>query len=344
LIIKVAIGDHDGSIRIFNENKSLTHQFKAHDKVVRRLKFNPFTSLLASCSSDSYVKIWHTNNYTEPLYTFKHDGEVYTMDFIDNNTIATGSLDKTVKIWNLSSGNLTNKINVEYSVSCIKMLPNGLLAVASESNLIRIFNYTNGNLTKTLNGHKNIVNNLELIVSNKFVYLASAGIDTTILIWDLNDNYKCIRNMTYSSDESYSHYLKFIEHSNLLVSSSSNKTVNIWEMPSGKLIKTIDDFTWHVLRSIDFVPDNSTNNSEDRGGGGGTLLIGGLDGKVIFWNVSSGIITRTYNMSFGFGIFSLAALDTTRKKTKFKSRERWSKILVNNFGQEFKARVALNNL
>ena len=161
------------------------------------------------------------------------------------------------------------------------MLPNGLLAVASESNLIRIFNYTNSNLTKTLNGHKNIVTNLELIVGNKFVYLASAGIDTTILIWDLNDNYKCIRNMTYSSDESYSHYLKFIEHSNLLVSSSSNKTVNIWEMPSGKLQKTLDDF-----------------------------------------------------IDFGFGIFLLGALDTTRKKKKFKSRERWSNILVNNFEYE----------
>jgi WD40 repeat protein len=58
---------------------------------------------------------------------------VYGIDFIDEDTIASGSKDQTIKIWSLSSGQTIRTINANSEVNCLKLLNNRIHLTAGPS-------------------------------------------------------------------------------------------------------------------------------------------------------------------------------------------------------------------
>ena len=60
------------------------------------------------------------NDLNAPIQIFKHDNESYAFEFLNANTMATGSWDNTVKIWNITNGILIRTINIDSHVNCIK--------------------------------------------------------------------------------------------------------------------------------------------------------------------------------------------------------------------------------
>ena len=131
------------------------------------MRFYPEKNLLVSCSRDTTVKIWNMNDLNAPIQIFKHDNESYAFEFLNANTMATGSWDNTVKIWNITNGILIRTINIDSHVNCIKKVSDGQIAVGSNLNDIKLYTYTNGKLGRTLKGHTSAVNDLELLVDDK---------------------------------------------------------------------------------------------------------------------------------------------------------------------------------
>ncbi|MEZ2236515.1 protein kinase, partial [Microcoleus sp.] len=77
----------------------------------------------------------------------------------DGQTLVSGSRDKTIKIWNLATGNLIRTLsghsNYVYSVA---ISPDGQTLVSgSRDKTIKIWNLATGNLIRTLSGHSNYV-------------------------------------------------------------------------------------------------------------------------------------------------------------------------------------------
>ena len=101
------IGDTNGQIQIYNfSSLSFVNSFQAHSNYINRIKQSPFnTNYVATCSND--VKIWSvSSSFDWTLITTysQHSSLVFALEWLDNDTLASGSLDKTIKLWNLTNG------------------------------------------------------------------------------------------------------------------------------------------------------------------------------------------------------------------------------------------------
>ncbi len=76
-----------------------------HTNRVFGLALSPDASLLASSSEDTTVKLWNYASQTTALNTLSgHTDEVRALCFVSNQFLVSGSFDKSIKVWNLTSG------------------------------------------------------------------------------------------------------------------------------------------------------------------------------------------------------------------------------------------------
>lgn len=111
----------------------------------------------------------------------------YTCTY-DNQTIITGSQDMSLKVWEVSTGKLTQVlVGHEEAISCVAATPLCKSVVVSGSqdcNLI-VWDTTTGNVTFTLTGHSaNIIN---VAVSIDGVVAVSASDDNTLMAWNISE-------------------------------------------------------------------------------------------------------------------------------------------------------------
>ena len=99
---KFMIGGEEGSITIFNvEGFEPIMSIKEHDEPIEILYESPFTGDIISGSQDNLVKIFKIDNWNCIKILEGHKNTVLFISQIDENTIFTSSVDKTVKIWNI---------------------------------------------------------------------------------------------------------------------------------------------------------------------------------------------------------------------------------------------------
>ena len=99
---KFMLGGEDGSITIFNiVGFEPINSIKAHDEPIEILYESPFTGDIISGSQDNLVKIFKVDNCACIKILEGHKSTVLFVSQIDENTILTSSVDKTVKIWNI---------------------------------------------------------------------------------------------------------------------------------------------------------------------------------------------------------------------------------------------------
>jgi WD40 repeat protein len=102
----------------------------------------------------------------------------------DGLTLASGSYDNTIKLWDTTTGThhqtLEGHSNSVYSVA---FSPDGLtLASGSGDNTIKLWDTTTGIHRQTLEGHSNSV--YSVAFSPDGLTLASGSFDSTIKLWD----------------------------------------------------------------------------------------------------------------------------------------------------------------
>lgn len=94
-----ATGDRNNKILIWNTRREKIKELVGHDNWVRDLVFHPDGRFLLSVSDDKTIRIWDLENGGKLLKTIKaHDHFVTSMAY-GRKSLATGSVDTTVKIW-----------------------------------------------------------------------------------------------------------------------------------------------------------------------------------------------------------------------------------------------------
>ena len=195
----------------------------------------------------------------------------------DGQTLVSGSADKTIKIWNLSTGQeirtLTghsNPVNTLAISSDWQTLVSG-----SADKTIKIWNLSTGQEIRSITGNFSYVN--ALAISPDGQTLVSGNADKAINIWNLSTGQE-IRTLIGHS--SYVDCLVISPDGQTLVSGSADKTIKIWNLSTGKEIRTlIGHSSW--VKSLAISPD------------GQTLLSGSADKTIKIWNLSTGQEIRT---------------------------------------------------
>ncbi len=200
----------------------------------------------------------------------------------DGQTLASGSSDRTIKIWNRSTGKLIRTLTGHSdTVNSVAFSPDGQsLASGSDDNYINIWNMSSGKLIRTINGHRSTVNSVAFSPDGQS--LASASSDKTINIWNLATG-KNVRTLTGHSGSVYS--VAFSPDKQTLASGSGDKTINIWNLATGKISRTLKGHT-DLVRSVAFSPD------------GQTLASGSWDNTINIWRVSTGEKLRTLSENY----------------------------------------------
>jgi WD40 repeat protein len=235
-----------GEVRVWDAAGSSTAPvvFKEHRDVVEGIAFASGGNTVLSAGVDEKVLAVDLGTRKVVRAMQDHTNRVVSVAVSPSGKyIATGSLDKTVKIWSGADyAPLANLDNTGGPVYSVLFLPAGeQLAMAGEDGNVRIYrlnesrsgNITgvNGNLLRTLNGNRTPV--FALAAAAKGGLLACGGADKTVNVFDLNSG-----NRKYTlkecADAVYS--LAFSPDGALLAAGSRDGKIRLWNTTDGKLL------------------------------------------------------------------------------------------------------------
>ena len=159
------------------------------------LAVSPDGNMLASGGTkrDFNVKLWDLSDSYNPTLLKTLEGHTEPVTSIafsrDGKTLASGSEDNTVILWNIADGTraatLEGHTNRVLSVAFSR--DGKILASGSDDTTIRLWDVATGRQIDTLLGHTNGVTALAFNPNLQAHMLASAGgYDHTVLLWDLS--------------------------------------------------------------------------------------------------------------------------------------------------------------
>ena len=218
-----------------------------------------------------------------------HTDSVNSVSFSpDGSTIASGSDDDTVRLWDVNTGThiktLTGHTDLVRSVS---FSPDGsTIASGSDDDTVRLWDVNTGTHIKTLTGHTGEVSSVSFSPDGSTI--ASGSGDGTVRLWDVNTG-RHIKTLTGHTSDVLS--ISFSPDGQTLASGSGSlhsfspfspddNTVRLWDANTGTHIKTLTGYT-SAVNSVSFSPDGST------------IASGNWDNTVRLWDADTGRHIKT---------------------------------------------------
>lgn len=185
----VLTSSKDANIILWNyETGEKVRSFLGHRSKVFRLKMISDTKF-ASCSEDKTSCIWDLGSEKYVRMLVGHQSKILNMKYA-NNTLITGSMDCTIRYWDVNTGRNTKVLKGHTEgIAYLKLfIQHNLLVSTSTEHVIFIWNFIDGQCLQKLVGHQDFILDIKLV--NKNVFLSGSH-DGTVKIWDI-DNSNCL--------------------------------------------------------------------------------------------------------------------------------------------------------
>ncbi|KAF8733449.1 hypothetical protein AX14_003844 [Amanita brunnescens Koide BX004] len=201
-------GSDDFQLRIFNYN---THEkvaaFEAHPDYIRCLAVHPSASVVLTGSDDMTIKAWDWDKGWRNIQIYEgHTHYIMAIAFNpkDANTFASACLDRTVKIWSLTSStaNFTMEAH-DKGVNYVDFYPGAdkpYLVTCGDDKSVKVWDYLSKSCVQTMEGHTNNVSfavfhpNLPIIISGSE--------DGTVKLWN-SGTYRIENTLSYALERAW---------------------------------------------------------------------------------------------------------------------------------------------
>ncbi len=215
---------------------------------------------------------------------------------------ASGSWDKSVRVWDLNSGRQlcrlsghTGSLSRPGIVSGVALRTDGSQVVSCGfDGSIRLWSVASGREVRRLSGHEGAVTAIALTADSR--RLVSTGADRSLRVWDLDELYE-VRRMTGHDGQPRS--VAISADGKLAVSGGTDQGLRVWDLEH-----------WQQRARLER-PTNPIN-SVDVSADGELALTADIDGAIQLWELSTGAEVRRFEGHQGSVRRALMSADLRR--------------------------------
>ncbi|HEX7393298.1 MAG TPA: WD40 repeat domain-containing protein [Anaerolineaceae bacterium] len=268
---QVATGGDDGAWRVWRvADGKLLRSVMAHPGGISDLRFTPDGLSLVTGGIDKTIRLWNVADGTLLAELTGSEGWIDSLDISPDGGLVAGSTTSSiVRLWSLPDGRLKISINTGFdTVLKVLFAPDGeSLWTGGLDGSLKQWSVSDGSLIATYKESGPFISSLSFPEDGE--WLAAAGDDRRINLWELTGKglvlvIDGIKNEGVSS-------LTFSPDGQILIAGFWDKTLRIYSVPNGELLKQWD-FPF-VVRVVNITPDSAL------------LALSLDDGTVRIWGV-----------------------------------------------------------
>jgi WD40 repeat protein len=181
----LASGAWNTAVMVFDvkTRRQRYEQYWVHNDGVMAVRFSPDGKLLGSGSWDGVINIWEATSGKPLRKLAAHaPGGWIGLAFAPNGTLASGGLDKSVKIWNWADGTVQAHLQGHTGPVCsVCWSPDGkLLASGSQDGTAKLWDAQTGRLLATYECQDQA---MQVLFTTDGKLLVTAGWNTPLMLW-----------------------------------------------------------------------------------------------------------------------------------------------------------------
>ncbi len=225
--VQALVGQENGRVGLWNLNLGMRLKaFKRNEATVTALAFAGETRFLAG-ASDWTVSLWDMRQPAVALHTFEgHERDVLAVAFQDQaGLIASGSADRTVRIWEAKSLSLVARTPKQRDfVTAIAFSPDGeVMLIGTLDGEISLYATAERQRLLRYRGHEGRVTALRFVGGGR--QFVSASADGTIRLWDREQRGE---RQTFGAAGAAVRAVALGAGGRLIVSGKADGTVQVW--------------------------------------------------------------------------------------------------------------------
>lgn len=263
-------GSYDSTVAIWDtKSGNLIRRLNGHTDGVKGIYFDDQKMITASL--DKTIRVW---NYITGscISTYRgHQDSVLSVDSY-KKIIVSGSADKTVKVWHVESRTCyTLRGHTEW-VNCVKLHPKSFTCYScSDDKTLRMWDIRTNACIKIFKGHVGQV--------QKVIPLTIVDIENLVVDEEVDEPPEQDQDQSTQDDDCTGVLDPNLKYPTHLLSCSLDNTIKLWEVSTGKCIRT--QFG-HVEGVWDIAADNFR------------IVSGSHDKSVKVWDLQNGKCIQTF--------------------------------------------------
>ncbi len=234
----LASGSKDRTIKLWDiQTRELLQTLTQHQQAVNALSFSPDGEILGSGSADKTIILWQHRTGEIITILKGHNLSINAIAFSPQAPLlASASMDTTIKLWDFSTGELNSTLTAHTAaVKALAFSPDGqYLATGGEDRTIRIWDVVSHQCLQTLSGHPWDISALSFINSRDL--RSNIAVTKQDMLWEPSQSDDS-HNMNHPNSFDDCHSIK--SNPDILLSSSWDKTIKLWQVNTGENLDTL---------------------------------------------------------------------------------------------------------